>query len=98
MLSVTVYGTGVGSPVNPASGVNVTVPSGLACHVPSPGTTKLSLSPSPSVSVAVGSVKFTVLTFKSSSGSVSFPTTSTVVGVPVTPPCVSSTAVGAVCG
>ena len=47
------YVIGVGSPVNPLSGVKVTVPSSFTIHVPSPGTTISSISPSPSVSLVV---------------------------------------------
>ena len=85
VLSVTLYVIGVGSPVNVGSGVNIVSPVvSSTVHVPSPGTTKLSLSPSPSVSVAPGVVIFTVLAFKSPSGSVSFPTVLSVTAAPTT--------------
>ena len=95
VLSFTLYVIGVGSAVNPASGVNVISPVVLSTvHVPSPATTSVSASPSPSSSVAAGSVRFTVLALISPSGSVSFVSVGNVVGVPITPDLLSSTATG----
>jgi len=59
VASLTVYGIGVGSPVKPACGVNVTLPLGAAVQVPWPATTSVVCWP------ARPGFRSTVLTSKS---------------------------------